>query len=423
MLPVNAGAHQGTHKRNLVAADGTLWFSLAFRNRAQLMTQSLLGLIDTIYAAAAGDTHWLGVGEQMCALVGARSASLMVGDYLSGQEEILCLPAIPIEAAIAYRARFRAVDLWTQRATQLAGSEPPRIMLHGEALVPDAEFLRSEFYNDFGCHYGLRWVVGTVLPLGEAGVMPLGLHRPAGAPPFGEAERRLLAQAMPHLIRALQLRHRLALIRTPATGFEALDALPSAVAIVDGHARLLLANAAAERLAAGGGTLRFERLSGIGLGIAAGTIVLARQSADTAALHRMIAATALCGSAGGALRLHDEDGMATLAAMVAPLPRRFGRRLDERSGRVPGQALLLLRPLGGDRALPRVAVLRDLYGLTRAEAEVARALAGGATKARVAAARGLRETTVRTQVRAVLEKTGAANLRDLERLLGDLNGW
>jgi len=387
------------------------------------MAESLLGLIDTIYAAAAGDTPWLGVGERMCALIGARSASFMVGDYLSGQEEILCLPAIPIEAAIAYRARFRAVDLWTQRATQRAGIGPPRIMLHGEALVPDAEFVRSEFYNDFGRHYGLRWVVGTVLPLGEAGVMPLGLHRPDGAPPFGETERRLLAQAMPHLIRALQLRHRLAPIPAPATGFEALDALPSAVAIVDGNARLLLANAAAERLAVGDGTLRFERQSGMGIGIAPRTTVLARRSADTAALHRTIAATALGGSAGGVLRLHDEDGTATLAAMIAPLPRRFAGRRDERTGRVLGQAVLLFRPLGGDRALPGVAVLRDLYGLTRAEAEVARALAGGATKARVAAARGLRETTVRTQVRAILEKTGAANLRDLERLLGDLNGW
>lgn len=71
----------------------------------------------------------------------------------------------------------------------------------------------------------------------------------------------------------------------------------------------------------------------------------------------------------------------------------------------------------------RVGVLRELFGLTRAEAEVARALTGGATMARVAAARGLRETIVRSQVRAVLEKTGAANLRDLERLLGDLSGW
>lgn len=387
------------------------------------MSDALLRLIDTIYAAASGAAPWLGVGEQMCALVRARSASFMVGDYLAGQEEILCLPAIPTEAAIAYRARYRQIDLWTQRATRLAGAAPPRILLHGEALVPDAEFLSSEFYNDFGRHYGLRWVVGTVLPLGAAGVMPLGLHRPDGAPPFGEAERRLLVRVMPHLIRALQLRHRLAPLRAGSRGPEAFDALPFPVLVVDGRARVLVANAAAEALAVGGAALRLAHINGVGLGTAPNTFVMAQRGADTAALHAAIAATALEGAAGSVLPLHDVDGVATLAAMVTALPRRFAGGVDERTGRVPGQALLLLRPLGGDRALPRVGVLRDLYGLTRAEAEVARALAGGATKARVAAERGLRETTVRTQVRAVLAKTGAANLRDLGRLLGDLSGW
>jgi hypothetical protein len=45
---------------------------------------------------------------------------------------------------------------------------------------------------------------------------------------------------------------------------------------------------------------------------------------------------------------------------------------------------------------------------------------GGATKEMVAASRGARVTTVRTQVRGVLAKTGASNLRDLERILATL---
>ena len=90
------------------------------------------------------------------------------------------------------------------------------------------------------------------------------------------------------------------------------------------------------------------------------------------------------------------------------------------AGTVPGRALVLLRNLGPASGLPASTLLRDLFGLTRSEAEVARALAGGATKARVAAERGLRETTIRTHVRALLDKTGAANLRELERLLAGL---
>jgi DNA-binding NarL/FixJ family response regulator len=47
-------------------------------------------------------------------------------------------------------------------------------------------------------------------------------------------------------------------------------------------------------------------------------------------------------------------------------------------------------------------------------------LYGGATKGAVAAMRGLKESTIKSQVDAILLKTGTANLRDLERLLAGL---
>ena len=90
------------------------------------------------------------------------------------------------------------------------------------------------------------------------------------------------------------------------------------------------------------------------------------------------------------------------------------------TGRVAGQALLLLRDLLSPLAPPNLDMLRNLFGLTPAEAEVARAICGGVTKSSVAASRGLRESTVRTQVRSILAKTGTTNLRDLKRLLATL---
>jgi DNA-binding NarL/FixJ family response regulator len=107
--------------------------------------------------------------------------------------------------------------------------------------------------------------------------------------------------------------------------------------------------------------------------------------------------------------------------MVSPLPKRLTGVAGE--GRLAGQALLLLRDLRMARpTLPRAELLRELFGLTRAEAEVARALAGGHGTPVVAAQRGLKDTTVRSQARAILAKTGAANLRELERLMASLQG-
>jgi DNA-binding NarL/FixJ family response regulator len=123
------------------------------------------------------------------------------------------------------------------------------------------------------------------------------------------------------------------------------------------------------------------------------------------------------------VRLRDATSMPALAALVMPLPKRLADAPGGDMGRTANRALVLLREIAPRPATaPRVELLRGLFGLTRAEAEVARALSGGATKRAVADARGLREVTVRTQVRAILEKTGAANLRDLERMLAGLYG-
>ncbi len=382
---------------------------------------SLLALTDEIYDAAAGDTPWAVVGRGLAKLVNAQSASLMVSDPATGSADLLCHPNIPPEAVADYAAHYRGVDLWTTRAAQRL-REPDaalRVWSSGQ-LVPDREFLKSEFWDGFGRRYGLRYVVGTVVPLGAAGAMPIGLHRPPGAAPFDALEREMVSAVLPHLRRAMQLRHRLGAGKGPPSppGLAALDGLATGIVVVDAALRVLLANGAAEELAATGQGFRMIR---DGHGSAGAVVLAARHRRDSAALAALVGQVALAGSAGGAVRLHDEDGTPAIAALVTPLPARLSASPFRIGGRVPGQAMVMLRSLAGIEP-PRAALLRELFGLTAAEAEVARALAGGATKADVASQRGLQESTVRSQVRSVLAKTGAANLRDLERMLAALSG-
>jgi DNA-binding CsgD family transcriptional regulator len=288
-------------------------------------------------------------------------------------------------------------------------------------MVPDAEFVRSEFYVDFGRRLGLRYVVGTVVPLGTAGVMPIGLHRPEGDSPFGESDALLLECLLPHLRRALQLRYQLRPAAAPSMspGLAALDALSAGILVVDGNAHVLVANAAAEAMSSRRSAIRLVCLGGGG---ARQTSVMALNHKDNVVLSALVKATAMGGSAGGAVRLRDGSGTPVTAALVAPLPRRLMNRSGELAGRVAGQALILLRNLEALPNPPDAELLRDLFGLTPAEAEVARALTGGVTKSSVASSRGIQLSTVRTQVRSILDKTGVANLRDLERLLSTLQG-
>ncbi|MCU0887482.1 MAG: helix-turn-helix transcriptional regulator [Rubritepida sp.] len=381
----------------------------------------LLALTEALYDAAAGAAPWDAVGHALARLLDGRTVSLMLRDP-GGGSELLAHTRIPHEAVVAYATTYQAHDIWTARAAEAVRRDPT---LHGRVwssgsrrLLTDAEFLRSEFWNGFGRRYGLRHVVGSVAPLGAAGEVAVGVHRPAGAAEFLEAERRLLEAALPHLRRALQLRHRLAAAPAPAApdGLAALDALATGVVVVDAAMGVRLANAAAEAFAAAGHGFRLRRAPGGG-----GVGFEALDRAEAAALTRLVGGAAMAGAAGGAMRLSGGDGAPRLAALVTPLPARLASAPLTLAGRVPGQALILLRELAASVA-PRAALLRDLFGLTPTEAEVARGLMGGTTKAEVAALRGLSETTVRSHVRALLGKTGAANLRDLERMLAGLAG-
>ncbi|MBX9697919.1 MAG: PAS domain-containing protein, partial [Acetobacteraceae bacterium] len=209
----------------------------------------LLALTEGVYDAAAGGTPWTAVERALKAATGARTAVLMVGDVATGGVEMLWREGFADDAVVAYQRHYRHVDLWTTRAAALLarGGDMRGVLTNG-TLVPDAELLRSEFYNDFGRPLGLRWVAGTVAPLGEAGAMPICLHRPDDARPFEPEARRLLDGLLPHLRRAMQLRHRLR-AADAATGLAALDALPSPVLVLDAEARVVLVNAAAEALA------------------------------------------------------------------------------------------------------------------------------------------------------------------------------
>lgn len=387
----------------------------------RMSERAVLDVVEELYDAAVGGTPWSHVCRGMASVVEARSASLIVGDFASGRADLFHHGDFPPEAVAAYYAHYRAVDLWTTRAAQAAASfarGPLRASISGR-LVPDTEFVRSEFYQDFGRPLGLRYVVGSVVPLGEAGVAALGLHRPEGVEPFEGEHARLVEVLLPHLRRAMQLRHRFQGVSSTASpSLAALDALTVGILILDGDLRVHLANAAAEAMDHQG-FFRMRRLPEAGERRIIHMEVLHRD--DQAALGRLVMDTAAGRSAGGIAPLRGADRTIIATILVSPLPSRL-TGTPGTAGRVGGRALAIVRELPVSPRAPSGELLRSLFGLTAAEAEVACALVGGATKASVAARRRSSLSTVRTQVRAILEKTGAVNLRDLERLLARLDG-
>ncbi len=108
-------------------------------------------------------------------------------------------------------------------------------------------------------------------------------------------------------------------------------------------------------------------------------------------------------------------GRAPLEVLVSPLPCSFGGTTDE--NRPP--ALVLMRE-PECRSGPWLTAFARAYGLTPTELIVAAALAGGLEPAGVAEHHEVSLATVRTQIAAVINKTGGGRLRELTQRLA---GW
>ncbi len=91
--------------------------------------------------------------------------------------------------------------------------------------------------------------------------------------------------------------------------------------------------------------------------------------------------------------------------------------VDEQAG--PRQRVLILDPFGERGALDESA-LSSWLGLTPAQARVAACLSRGMSPEEVATHCGRAIATIRTQIRAILERTNLENLQQLHRALAGL---
>ncbi len=352
----------------------------------------------------------------MCLLFRAQRVGLAIPESSGGLRHIL---GGGDEFALAYAKYYHRVDPYRQSAEQFfcdAGGSPRINVVIDEEVVQYSTLTKSEFYADYARPAGFRYLLGGLL--GTESFTPMSFVRDASSGPFDDADKRRLLTLLPHLQRALQLEKRLAVAERTQLGVGALDALAIAVVLVDGAMRVLHANAAASRLMGDNRCGLAMARSGPCPGV--GDIhLLARHPDDQSALGKLVAAAA-AGGAGGALRLRtarDEPVQnASLAVLVSPAISHFLSDIRDSCRVIPGAAMLVVRQL--NRAwLPTPSLMSDLYGLTKAEAEVALRFSGGATAEDVAIFRQVSLETVRTQVKTILRKTNAASLRDLERII------
>lgn len=293
-----------------------------------------------------------------------------------------------------YLRHFHRLDAWAAGAHRVEAGTAVR----GVQLVADDRFQRSEFFQDFCRPHHLTDFLGAILERSpETGLVALGLIRRPDERRFEEQDRQLLQALVPHLRRVLRLQRAVrASGRAHGAGVDE-SRLPTLT--VDARMRVMHANAAAHRLLARGDGLRTQH-----------AVLMADDPGDTARLQQAVRdahrSSRASGSRSCAVPVRRGPGRPSHTVVVLP-NRRDPLPPD-------GVVLHVVQP---DAALPTAALLRQVYGLTPAEARLAEAIATGLSPREVAERFSISWSTARTQLQGVFAKTGTDREVSLVRLL------
>lgn len=341
---------------------------------------------EEIYDAAVDDDLFGQLASRLADAVGARSGVLHWRDPGDGTEEISYSGYFSDAQMAAFEQDFADCDLW---AAAIRDSGRANRAWNCDELVAPERYEQSRIYNEWIRPMGddtfrcLGAAISTPAGIGE-----IGFHRGKDQPAFDEATVQAVNAGLVHLQRMITIRGKLRAAARPAA---ALDVTAHAVFTLDQQGRVLHHNAAAEAMLRrkDGLTVRGERLA-------------AFATSDQNMLHAAIArATAPEGAEASALLIQRANGPPYEVSVASVHKNGLGRHVI---------VLVTDRTVHDPSLETRV---RTLYGLTRAEAEVALRLTEGVPVERLAAERRVAVGTVRTQIKSIAAKMGCSRQSEL----------
>lgn len=348
-------------------------------------------LIDRIYEAGLLPSLWPTVlGE--------------LGDSIGGNGGILFAVREGYVSGVTSVGHVETMELfmrgeWSQRDQTLKRA----YALNHAGFVNDGELfteheLETDYvYRNFFRKHGLGYRAGTVIPMpiGDSVAVVMPRHHENG--PVPREVVTFLDGLRPHLARSTLTSNRLGFEKAQAQA-EALQALGIPGAVLRGEGRLFAANALFEALMPSLFQDRIHRL------------VVTDRWAD-----------ALLADAFAALPVGSGHAVRSIAVAATPTHTPMVLHLIPVRGAahdifVQSTALLVVTPVD-PAAVPTAEVLQGLFDLTPAEARVARGIGKAETIDALAEATGVNRETVRSQLKAVLSKTGVSRQQELVSLL------
>jgi DNA-binding CsgD family transcriptional regulator len=221
---------------------------------------------------------------------------------------------------------------------------------------------------------------------------------------FTADERARIAHVLPHISRAIELKDRLALgAEVSAPLMSIADALSLGILLIDARGRVLEASRVAQQILA----------EADGMFTADGRIAFSRRI-DGQAFSCLLTTPYSLDAGAPTLSIPRQRSRFPLSLLVVPV-----RSATEPWTSATRQWMLVIQ-VPSELRLPASEDVAHEWRITSAEARVACLLAGGSSVAQIAATLHVSTHTVRTQLKSVYAKTGAASqLEVVRRLLSD----
>ena len=356
-------------------------------------------LVGSIYQGALEDPPWQRQLAELRDALGASDAFLILrrpsdaglGLTISADESVAQWTQAPY-----FAQRLYLLDPFVN----LPPNQPTLLSeLLADATEPDDAFIRLVLEP-----YDIAHILGVDLHDPSGPSASLRLTRGSADAPFGAEQKQLCALLVPHFCRALRIHAQLGQIDTERQLYAgAMSQLAVASFLLDEQQRVIGNNRLAERLLADAKLqLRGERLK------------LADERQD-ARLRQLIAQVAEARRSGSATLAR-----AMLVNMPGGAPLSLVVRLVPPTAHAEGAKLPVFVVFVSDPSLQdasSTSLLMELFGLTRAEANLSLMLANGASVDEASYALHISPYTTRAHLRSIFSKLGIARQPQLVHLV------
>ena len=367
-------------------------------------------LVGRIYEAALSPTRWNGVLDELRGALNGVAFQLYTIDSATRDVVQQWDSGLPQRFSDEYRAYYSKLS----ERNDLLLRNPDLSVIYDHMFFDEAEMDGSEMYR-WRAGFDFRYFIGGQLLRTDSTLSMAALQRSKRQGHATQPEIEAFAVFRSHLGRALRIQGRLATLeQESSSAWAAIEDASFGIVVLTADRRIWRCNREAERIMAEGGEIDGQ-----------GGKLVARRPIDNAALQRLIAGAVETahgrggdggvgggvGGGGGSMALAKRAGPRPYAVLVAPVSEQAA--LLSLSG--PAVVVLLTDP---DHAPETPAqLLRRVYGLTRKEAQLALALAGGASLSDAAEGLRIAEGTARRHLAAIFARTGIHRQAELVRLI------